>query len=85
MRNIYLMLLRSTEFLCLNSERAIQVNIQIMRTFNRLRELIIEHQDLREEIESLEKKYDYQFKQKIIRPADKPQSLHRLSTPGINF
>jgi len=46
----------------LNSERAIQVNIQIMRTFTKLREMISTHKDLREKIEQMEKKYDSQFK-----------------------
>lgn len=45
----------------LNSERAIQVNIQIMRTFTKLRELMATHADLRRKIESMEKKYDHQF------------------------
>ncbi len=46
----------------LNSERAVQVNIQIMRTFTRLREMLMTHKDLKEKIEAMEKKYDYQFK-----------------------
>ncbi len=46
----------------LNSERAIQVNIQIMRTFTKLRQLMATHEDLRRKIEEMEKKYDYQFK-----------------------
>ena len=46
----------------LNSERSIQVNIQIMRTFTRLRQLIVGNKELREKIEALEKKYDRQFK-----------------------
>lgn len=46
----------------LNSERAIQVNIQIMRTFTKLRQLMIEHADLRKKIEEMESKYDHQFK-----------------------
>lgn len=46
----------------LNSERAIQVNIQIMRTFTKLKEIIMTHKDLQEKIEDLEKKYDQQFK-----------------------
>jgi len=46
----------------LKSKRAIQVNIQIMRTFNRLREIILTHKDLKTKIEKLEKKYNYQFK-----------------------
>lgn len=45
----------------LNSDRAIEVNIQIMRTFAKLRELMLVHKDLRTKIEKLEKKYDSQF------------------------
>jgi hypothetical protein len=41
----------------LNSERAIQVNIAIMRTFVKLRELILSHKELAEKIEELERKY----------------------------
>ena len=46
----------------LNSRRAILVNIQIMRTFAKLREILASHKDLREKIESLEKKYDQRFR-----------------------
>ena len=46
----------------LNSKRAIQVNIQIMRTFTKIRELIATHKDLQKKIEDMEKKYDHQFK-----------------------
>ena len=45
----------------LNSKRAIQVNIQIMRTFVKLRELMASHEELKKKIEEMEKKYDYQF------------------------
>src|SRR5215467_4488372 len=45
----------------LNSERAIQVNIAIMRTFVRLRQIAITHKDLAERIIAMEKKYDQQF------------------------
>ncbi|MEK6563736.1 MAG: ORF6N domain-containing protein [Candidatus Omnitrophota bacterium] len=41
----------------LNSERAIQVNILIMRAFTRLREILLTHKDLAIKIEALEKKY----------------------------
>jgi phage regulator Rha-like protein len=41
----------------LNSKRAIQVNISIMRAFVRLRELMITHKKLAENIHKLEKKY----------------------------
>ncbi|MFA4954136.1 MAG: ORF6N domain-containing protein [Patescibacteria group bacterium] len=46
----------------LNSERAILVNIQIIRTFARLREMIASHEDLRLKLEALERRYDEQFK-----------------------
>ncbi|MBI5755772.1 MAG: ORF6N domain-containing protein [Nitrospirae bacterium] len=46
----------------LNSERAITVNIQIMRTFTKLREMLATHKELRQKIEEMEKKYDAQFK-----------------------
>jgi hypothetical protein len=37
----------------LKSERAVQVNIQIMRTFIKLREALIDNKDLRRELEEL--------------------------------
>ena len=46
----------------LNSKKAIYTNIQIVRAFTRLRELMVEHKDLRLKIEQMERKYDYQFK-----------------------
>ncbi len=46
----------------LNSEKAIRVNIQIIRIFTKLREMIDSHKELREKIELLEKKYDSHFK-----------------------
>ncbi len=46
----------------LNSKQAIQVNIQIMRTFSRLREILGTHEELRQKLEDMEKKYDSQFK-----------------------
>ncbi|OHB97456.1 MAG: DNA-binding protein [Planctomycetes bacterium RIFCSPLOWO2_12_38_17] len=46
----------------LKSKRAIQVNIQIMRAFIKLRELALTYKGLKQKIENMEKKYDYQFK-----------------------
>lgn len=46
----------------LHSERAVEVNIQIMRAFTKLRQLMLKHADLRRKIEEMEKKYDHQFK-----------------------
>lgn len=45
----------------LNSDRAIQVNIQIMRTFTKLRKLMIENKDIHEKISKLEKEYKLKF------------------------
>jgi len=45
----------------LNSQRAIQVNIQIMLTFTKLCEMMMTHVELKKKIEDLEKKYDHQF------------------------
>ncbi|WP_279615211.1 ORF6N domain-containing protein [Desulfonatronum thioautotrophicum] len=46
----------------LNSERAIQVNIQIMRAFTRIRQLILDSADLRREIEDLRQETDGKFR-----------------------
>jgi hypothetical protein len=45
----------------LNSERAIAVNIQIMRAFTYLRRMLLTNRNLRHKIEEMEKKYDKQF------------------------
>jgi len=63
----------------LNSERAITVNIAIMRAFVRLRELIATHKDLAERIASIVKKYDHQFRivfevlEQLMAPPDPPK------------
>jgi hypothetical protein len=46
----------------LNSDRAIEVNILIMRAFVKLREMISTHKDLAKKLEDLEQRYDSQFK-----------------------
>jgi hypothetical protein len=46
----------------LNSKRAIQVNIEIMRAFIRLRQAVSTHKDLAHKLLALENKYDGQFK-----------------------
>ena len=42
----------------LRSARAVEVNIQIMRTFVRLRKLLSAHKELAQKLQELEKKYD---------------------------
>jgi hypothetical protein len=46
----------------LHSERAVQVNIEVVRTFVRLRRILATHEDLARKMVILEKKYDAQFK-----------------------
>jgi len=46
----------------LNSERAVQVNIEIMRAFVRLRETASTNKDLALKLSALESRYDRQFK-----------------------
>ena len=56
----------------LNSERAIKVNIQIMRAFVKLKELLLTHKDLAIKIDALERKYnDHDQKIKAIFDAIK--------------
>ena len=63
----------------LNSKRAIQVNIQIMRTFTKLREMIENNKELKRKLNDMEKKYDAQFQivfeaiKKLIEPELKPK------------
>ncbi len=46
----------------LNSDRAIRVNIEIMRAFTRLRRMLASHSDLLRRLDEMEKKYDAQFR-----------------------
>lgn len=68
----------------LNSERAIQVNIAIMRTFTKIREMIATNKDLRDKIEKLEKKYDGQFA--VVFDAIKHLlAVHKKESATISF
>jgi hypothetical protein len=46
----------------LHSKRAIAVNVEIMRTFVKLREMLTSNADLARRVDELERKYDRQFK-----------------------
>ena len=46
----------------LNSERAVKVNIEIMRAFVRLRQILASNKELAKKLDELEKKYDAQFR-----------------------
>ncbi len=45
----------------LNSDRAIQVNIQIMRTFTKIRHMIAGHEELQKAVDELRKQTDERF------------------------
>jgi hypothetical protein len=63
----------------LNSERAVQVNIAIMRVFVRLREFSSSHKDVHRRLDEMEQKYDAQFKvvfdaiRALMEPPTKPR------------
>lgn len=63
----------------LKSKRAVHVNIEIMRTFVRLREILGTHKDLARKLEELERKYDGQFRvvfeaiRQLMTPPDPPK------------
>jgi hypothetical protein len=63
----------------LNSDRAVQVNIEIMRAFVRLRQMLSSNAELARKLETLEKKYDAQFKvvfdaiRQLMSPPVKPK------------
>jgi len=63
----------------LKSDRAIDVNVEIMRAFVRLRQLTATHTDLARKLTALEQKYDEQFKvvfdaiRALMTPPAKPR------------
>src|SRR5580704_3680043 len=69
----------------LRSSRAVQVNVAIIRTFVRLREMLATHEELRRKIDAMERRYDARFQAvfETIRqmletpiPAKKPIGFH---------
>jgi len=65
----------------LNSKRAVQVNIAIMRAFVKLREILLTHKDLAQKLEELERKYQlhetdiqviFEAIKKLIEPPQEP-------------
>ena len=65
----------------LNSERAIKVNIQIIRIFTRIRQMLLDNTELRLEIEKIKKKLDnhdknmevvFQYLDELLEKKEKP-------------
>lgn len=77
----------------LNGERAIQVNIAIMRAFVKIREILSTHKELARKLDELEGRYDEQFKvvfdalRQLMRPPDPPKRRigFQVSEPGAKY
>jgi len=67
----------------LRAPRAVEVDIEIMRTFVRLRRMIASHEHLARKLAELESKYDQQFQaifdaiRRLMRP-EEPQTRRRI-------
>jgi len=64
----------------LRSEKAIQINIEIMRAFSKYRALLKETDDLKKEIKNLDNKINHAFKFLL----DRLDALHQKSSQEIN-
>jgi hypothetical protein len=77
----------------LNSERAIRVNIAIMRAFVQLRQILASHEDLARKLSELEKNYDSQFKvvfdaiRQLMTSPDPPRKEigFKVREPGVKY
>jgi phage regulator Rha-like protein len=68
----------------LSSERAIEVNIAIVRAFVKLREILATHKDLARKLDELEKRYDSQFRivfeaiRQLMLPPPEPDKKRKI-------
>lgn len=68
----------------LNSDRAIQVNIQIIRVFTKMRELLTTHKEILEKLEQLEKK-DIEQDDKIMLIFDYLKQLEKSKQEELEY
>jgi ORF6N domain len=68
----------------LRSKRAIQVNVQIMRAFVRLRQMVLDHAELKREVDELRKQTDERF-QVVFTVLDKLVNEGDESRKRIGF
>jgi hypothetical protein len=68
----------------LNSERAVQVNIQIIRVFSKMKELLSSHREILQKLEELEKK-DIEHDQKIILILNYLKQLEKTRQKQIEY
>lgn len=72
----------------LRSERAVLVNIEIMRAFVRLRQLMASHADLVRKLDALEQKYDAHFRvvfdaiRQLMAPPSAPEKRLKIGFRG---
>jgi hypothetical protein len=72
----------------LRSQQAVQVNIEIMRAFVRLRQMLASHADLSRRLDELEQRYDQQFKavfeaiRQLMAPPESPRRRLGFPTGG---
>ena len=74
----------------LHSERAVDVNIEIMRAFVRLRQMLASHEELARKLDALEKKHNAQFRvvfdaiRQLMAPLTPEQKKRRIGfrSPG---
>ena len=72
----------------LNSKRAIQVNIQIMRAFIKIKEMALSYKGLQRQINAMERKYDQRFKivfdtiRKLLEPPKKSKMIEVIGFKG---
>lgn len=63
----------------LNSERAVEASVQVIRAFVKLRQILLSNAELARKVDEIEKKYDANFKivfdaiRKLMMPPDKPK------------
>ena len=71
----------------LNSERAINVNIQIIRIFTRIRQMLMDNTELRLEIEKIKKKVDnhdknmevvFQYLDELLEKKENPKNRKQI-------
>jgi hypothetical protein len=71
----------------LRSERAALVNVAIMRTFVRLRQILADHKEIAERLTAIEKKYNKQFKavfdvlRQLMEPPPRPKRPIGFTAP----
>ena len=68
----------------LNSQKAVEMSVFVVRAFVRLRGLLAQHQELARKIEALENKYDAKFKA-VFEAIRQLMNIPKPGTPKIGF